>query len=149
MISIDLSTQIAGRVAAKPASVPTGQTNSSGLVAPNTIDSSAAGGSVIAVLETRPASEQSQVTTEQPSTEQKKTLNTQSLSAAVEQLNDLVQSLRRELQFSVSENSGRTIITVINKETEEIVRQIPPDEVLQILEHLQDLDGGLLAGVRA
>ncbi len=143
MISIDLSTQIAGRVAAKPASVPTGQTESSGLVAPNTIGGPAAGGSAIAVLEARPASEQSQVTTEQRSDEQ-----SLSLSAAVEQLNNLVQDLRRELQFSVSEDSGRTIITVINKETEEVVRQIPPDEVLQVLEHLQNLGGGLLAGVR-
>ncbi len=102
---------------------------------------------MVAVLETRPVSNQSQVTDEQRLNEQN--LDKQSLSAAVEQLNDIVQSLHRELQFSVSEDSGRTIITVINKETEEIVRQIPPDEVLQVLEHLENLDGGLLAGIRA
>jgi flagellar protein FlaG len=43
-----------------------------------------------------------------------------------------VQSMKRELEFTVDEASGRTIITVRNKETGELVRQIPSDEVIAL-----------------
>src|SRR5262245_61460223 len=52
------------------------------------------------------------------------------LRAALERF---ARQVRRELEFRVDEASGRTIITVRNKETGEIVRQIPPEEVLAML----------------
>jgi flagellar protein FlaG len=45
-------------------------------------------------------------------------------------LERFARQVRRELEFKVDEESGRTIITVRNKETGEIVRQIPAEEVL-------------------
>ena len=45
-------------------------------------------------------------------------------------LERFARAVRRELEFRVDEESGRTIITVRNKETGEIVRQIPAEEVL-------------------
>jgi flagellar protein FlaG len=45
-------------------------------------------------------------------------------------LDRFARQVRRELEFTVDEESGRTIITVRNKETGEVVRQIPPEEVL-------------------
>ena len=54
------------------------------------------------------------------------------LAEAVENIRDFVSDVRRELQFSVDEDSGRTIITVIDKDSGEIIRQIPPEEVMQI-----------------
>ena len=45
-------------------------------------------------------------------------------------LERFARTVRRELEFRVDEESGRTIITVRNKETGEIVRQIPAEEVL-------------------
>lgn len=38
----------------------------------------------------------------------------------------------RSLNFRVDENSGRTIITVFNEETGEVVREIPPEQVIEI-----------------
>jgi len=43
-----------------------------------------------------------------------------------------VQSMKRELEFAVDDASGRTIITVRNKETGEIIRQIPSEEVIAL-----------------
>jgi flagellar protein FlaG len=54
------------------------------------------------------------------------------LSQALEQLTKLARSKARDLQFSVDEVSGRTVITVINASTAEIVRQIPSEEVLAL-----------------
>lgn len=54
------------------------------------------------------------------------------LSEAIEQLSRLARNTARDLQFSVDEVSGRTVITVINASTAEIVRQIPSEEVLAL-----------------
>ena len=59
------------------------------------------------------------------------------VARAVERLNELMVSRRRSLRFDVDEGSGRTIITVINASTNEIVRQIPPEELLQIAHNLE------------
>ena len=73
----------------------------------------------------------------------------QDLKGAVEQLNGFMQAIKRELQFSIDDSSGRTVIKVIDSETQEIVRQIPPEQVEQMLRELGDGPGSLLPGVRA
>ena len=73
------------------------------------------------------------------------------LVQAVERLNDLIQTVRRELHFTIDDATGRTIITVMDAETDEVVRQIPPEKVLSMIEALQGPDGGrnLLMDVEA
>lgn len=70
---------------------------------------------------------------------------TENLDSAVSNLNDYAQQLKRELRFSIDDNSGRTVITVTDPETEEVIRQIPPEEVLRIAESLEDNSGVLLS----
>jgi flagellar protein FlaG len=67
--------------------------------------------------------------------------NEQDVQQAVEDINDHFQSMGRDLSFNVDKDSGRTIITVIDSETQEVVRQIPPEEVLSLALHLQDAGG--------
>lgn len=67
---------------------------------------------------------------------------------AVTQVNQFIQTLNRDLQFTVDEHSGRTIIKVLDSETKEVIRQIPPEELLQIANHLTE-DGSLLLRARA
>jgi flagellar protein FlaG len=55
---------------------------------------------------------------------------------AVRRLTELVSQTQRSLRFRVDEASGRTIITVLDAETNEIVRQIPPPELLALARHL-------------
>ena len=63
------------------------------------------------------------------------------LEAVVSKLNDLVHELHRELQFSVDDKSGETVIKVIDSETDEVVRQIPSEEVVRLRERLRDAAG--------
>ena len=56
---------------------------------------------------------------------------------AVQRLTDLMTESQRNLRFRVDEASGRTIITVLDAETNEIVRQIPPPELLAVVRHLE------------
>ena len=73
------------------------------------------------------------------------------LSQAVKNLNDYVQNIHRELQFSVDEDSGRTVIKVVDSDTQKVLRQIPPDEILKLARHLSDMENekGALLKVRA
>lgn len=66
------------------------------------------------------------------------------LERTVESLNESVQNHRRSLRFSVDEDSGRTVIRVVDPRTDEIIRQIPPEEVLDLAKHLENSAGALL-----
>lgn len=70
------------------------------------------------------------------------------LSAAVQQINDFVQVIKRNLQFSVDDSSGRIIITVTDSETDEVIREIPPEDLLSVARNLEEVKG-LLFKARA
>ena len=55
-----------------------------------------------------------------------------SLDNVAEALNAFMQANQRSIQFSRDSSSGRTIITVINSETQEVIRQIPPEQLLSL-----------------
>lgn len=67
------------------------------------------------------------------------------LQEAMVRLSDLVQSHRRSLQFSVDEASGRTVIRVLDAETQETIRQIPAEEVINVGRWLKGSTGGLIS----
>ena len=60
------------------------------------------------------------------------------LAQAVGRVNDYVQILNRDLEFSFDEQSGDTIVKVIDSESGEVIRQIPPEEILAISQALND-----------
>jgi flagellar protein FlaG len=62
---------------------------------------------------------------------------------ALVQLNELMQQSQRSLRFQVDKLSGRTIITVLDDVTKEIVRQIPPPELMALVRKLEQA-GSLL-----
>jgi len=64
-------------------------------------------------------------------------LPAQELSRVVKDLNHLVQNVQRELHFSIDEHSGRTVIKVIDAATHQVVRQIPPEQILNLVEKFQ------------
>ena len=63
------------------------------------------------------------------------------LNEVVSELNNLVRDLHRELQFSVDDKSGETVIKVVDSETDEVVRQIPSEEVVRLRQRLEQAAG--------
>jgi len=63
------------------------------------------------------------------------------LDEVVSDLNNLVRDLQRELQFSVDEDSGSTVIKVVDRETDEVVRQIPSEELMNLRKRLEKAAG--------
>lgn len=68
----------------------------------------------------------------------------EALQKAVQDLRRGVQNLQRSLEFSVDEASGRTVIKVVDKETKEVIRQIPEEDVLALAARLEDAQSGML-----
>lgn len=76
--------------------------------------------------------------------EQKEGKAEEALQDKVAQLNQHMQTLNRNLQFSVDEVSGETVVTVVDAETDEVVRQIPSQEVLDARNAVEQYRGILL-----
>jgi flagellar protein FlaG len=45
------------------------------------------------------------------------------------------------LHFSVHETTGRTVVRVVDKETEKLIREIPPEEFLNLAAKLDEMIG--------
>lgn len=66
------------------------------------------------------------------------------VAEAVGQLNDYVQNIQRDLHFSIDDDTGRTVIKVVDSQSEEVIRQIPPEEALVLARHLEQLSEGAI-----
>ena len=66
------------------------------------------------------------------------------LTAAVKAANDFVSLVNDSVQFSVDNETGKTVVKVIDKSTEEVLRQIPSEEMLAIAKALDDIKGLLV-----
>ncbi len=62
------------------------------------------------------------------------------VEAAVAQMNEYIQSTQRDLHFSYDKASGDTVVKVLDRSTQEVIRQIP-DETFLKLAHSKDVDG--------
>jgi flagellar protein FlaG len=62
----------------------------------------------------------------------------QELAQATSDISDYIQTVSRSLQISVDSDLGTTVIKVMDTETEELVRQIPAEEVLRIARFLSE-----------
>ena len=61
----------------------------------------------------------------------------ETVSRAVANLNDYVQSFQRDLKFSVDQDLGRAVVWVVDRNTDKVIRQIPNDVALQLARNLQ------------
>ena len=74
---------------------------------------------------------------QQPSSEQ--------VRQAVEAVKQMVKSTNaNSLDFSIDEQSGKTVVRITDADTGEIIRQIPSREMLEIAHSLDKLQGMLL-----
>lgn len=63
------------------------------------------------------------------------------LREAVDKLNEHMQKQSRNLAFSLDEKANRTVITVKNAQTGEVVRQIPDETMLKVAHSIEDFKG--------
>jgi len=62
--------------------------------------------------------------------------------ALMKALNNDMEALHRVgLQFSVHKDTGQTVVRVVDKDTGKLIRQIPPQELLDLAAKLEDMMG--------
>lgn len=60
------------------------------------------------------------------------------LGETVASLQEFIQSIQRNLSFRVDDSSGRVVVEVREQASGDIIRQIPSEEALRLLKHLQE-----------
>lgn len=61
--------------------------------------------------------------------------------AVAESLEEYMEVLKTSIGFSINESTNKIIVTVTNKDTNEIIRQIPSEEMLALKEKMKELTG--------
>ena len=64
--------------------------------------------------------------------------------ALVEDLKDFAARNNISLSFEVDKATGRTVIKIMDKETDRVLRQLPPEELLDLAASLDDWAGHFL-----
>lgn len=67
--------------------------------------------------------------------------NMEQLNNAVKEINRVMESLSRGVEFSVDDESHRTIVKIVDQTTKEVLRQMPSEEALAIAKALDRLQG--------
>lgn len=62
-------------------------------------------------------------------------------------LADMPQITKRNLQFSIDGDTGESVFRVIDSSTGELIRQIPSEQVLHIIEQVQEAQGATVLGM--
>lgn len=62
----------------------------------------------------------------------------ESLQSAVAHINEHMQKMERSLQFTIDEGSGKEVVTVLDTNTAEIIRQFPSEETLIIARQIAE-----------
>lgn len=63
------------------------------------------------------------------------------IRSAVEHANQTMRHAKTKCEFSYHEETKRVSIKVIDEETEEVIREIPPEETLEMLSKMWELAG--------
>lgn len=68
----------------------------------------------------------------------------QDLQKMLAEAQTLLTSRAANLEFSLDDETGKTVVRVVDKETQEVIRQFPSEEMLAVARNLQRIQGFLL-----
>jgi flagellar protein FlaG len=72
------------------------------------------------------------------------TTTMEAMKSAAEQIESYLRSIGRALEFSIDEDTGRTVVTVRDSATGETIRQIPSEEALRLAHALGNKPNALI-----
>ncbi|PHQ88028.1 MAG: flagellar biosynthesis protein FlaG [Thalassobium sp.] len=79
-----------------------------------------------------------------PSMTSETKISNEQVKDAVSRINEYVQKSERTLNFKLDEESGRTVISVYDSASSELIRQIPSELALELAQKLNDEEPSLL-----
>ena len=66
------------------------------------------------------------------------------LYRAVEQANDVVKAFDKRYKYAIHEGTGRVMVSIIDTETGEIIREVPPEQILSMVAKIWEVIGILV-----
>jgi flagellar protein FlaG len=87
------------------------------------------------------SSENAQLKTGEQNDNRNIKLSEKSIKEAIENTNKKLEATDRKFEFSVNEETNDIIVKVINKETDEVIREIPSEKILDMVAKMMELAG--------
>lgn len=75
---------------------------------------------------------------------QPKAADAAKVKEAAKELNDVLDSLNKGIRFNVNDDTGDVVVQVVDRASDEVIRQFPSEEVVRLRSHIHDLVGMLL-----
>ena len=75
---------------------------------------------------------------------EKEAVNKDDALTAIGQANKLMELFNRDLRFEMHEETGIIKISIVDKNSGKVVKQIPPDSILDMISKIQEIIGGLM-----
>jgi flagellar protein FlaG len=68
----------------------------------------------------------------------------EAINQAIEKLRDLGDLFNRRLDFRMDQETHRVVVKVIDTETDKVIKEIPPEQVLRLAAKIQEMIGLLV-----
>jgi flagellar protein FlaG len=72
-------------------------------------------------------------------------LTREDVEEMVEALEDFANTVQTRLNFSIDDDTEDVVVKIMDKETDEVIKQFPAEEILELREKMQDLSGLLFS----
>ena len=99
--------------------------------------------------------QKSQQATDAPSTQNVKSLpitstdsepvSDEKVQQAVDQIQNFTDNVAKNLKFSIDEDTGKTVVKLLDTQTQEVIRQFPTEEAISIARTLDKVQGLLFS----
>jgi len=66
---------------------------------------------------------------------------TEEIKKGIEEINNQLAMMNRSIQFSVDESSRDIVVRVVDKESGEVIKELPPESILKLRERMAQLSG--------
>ncbi|RAK08593.1 flagellar protein FlaG [Halanaerobium saccharolyticum] len=63
---------------------------------------------------------------------------------SVKDINDIVQKVKEDLSFEVHDETDRMMVKVIDRRTKEVIKELPPEEMLDLSARIHEMVGLLI-----
>jgi flagellar protein FlaG len=70
--------------------------------------------------------------------------NREDLEKAVEETNKTIFKDEEKFEFQIHERTGRFMVKLVNTDTDEVIKEIPPEKILDLVASIWDLVGILV-----
>lgn len=72
---------------------------------------------------------------------QKETRSAEEIQKDLEMINEQLKSSNSSIQFSIDDKSNEIIVRIVDRDTGEVIRQIPPESIVRLRDSMRDMSG--------